>query len=109
MTGLGQQPLGREKDIAKFWVGDGVEDLSALTRPVHHQTALTQARQMVGHVRLRRPNLGDEVRHSPLTIEQLQQDRQPSRIAQAVEQPRGDTDLDTGRLVSTHPTMIDLC
>ena len=106
VAGLGQQTFRRHQHVAQLRPGDRIEHLPPLGRTIDHQPALAQTRQMVRHIRLRRPHRRHQISHPLLTIEQSQQDPQPRRITQSVEQPGRDPDINLTR--HTHDVSISI-
>jgi hypothetical protein len=67
-------------------VGQRVADLAALISR-HHQATTSQARQMIGHVGPREPQLGGQLAGVARPIKQGNQDLATSRVGQRPAQP----------------------
>ena len=87
-----RRSLGLTQQVDNRGGGEPVVDRAAL-RAIRDQSALLQAREVPGDVRLRTAEHVDQVHDPALTAEQLGEDRETSRVAEAAEHVRCDRNV----------------
>jgi hypothetical protein len=85
MSGSGEQPLSGTDDVHDVFVSDPIEGLPANGSVGNEPTAL-QACEVGRHIRLCGSQLGDQIRDTLLAVDERQQDRQPGRVPETIEE-----------------------